>query len=431
MIISTKNRKNIILFLICFILKISFSLQKYLAFKVTATITDNEFGIMHINNDLYNENDYNFQYYVPSLLIPIVLLPSIISTKDFIYLKRNIIVNIPIFKDEFSIGLFEIPFPDFGNVIAGKVWFDDELTDCLLGLSIGKPNFDINENEILLNHLYNYSYIERKIFSFDKWNIYNKDISSNLYLGDIHENFISNNGIIGKCKSYDNEPFWGCTFKEMIFNNSVVSLTNDNGTYYKIYFSAETYNIIFPNSFKNKFKIITNNLCSEFDNIIICHNVFDNENYFPLKLSNDNMTITTEIDNINRFTNKNSEDKDKTRIKFEDIDYIILPLIMFKRFHVQFDGNNNIITFYTTDSSILQIKRENEEPINNGNDDNNNNNNNNISTVLLICIIIIVVLILIIIGLVIYICIRRKNIESNIKKDIKKIEDIEEFHSLE
>ena len=166
--------------------------------------------------------------------------------------------------------------------------------------------------------------------------------------------FISNNGIIGKCKSYDNEPFWGCTFKEMIFNNSVVSLTNDNGTYYKIYFSAETYNIIFPNSFKNKFKIITNNLCSESDNIIICHNVFDNENYFPLKLSNDNMTITTEIDNINRFTNKNSEDKDKTRIKFEDIDYIILPLIMFKRFHVQFDGNNNIISFYTTDSSILQ-----------------------------------------------------------------------------
>ena len=429
MIISTKNRKNIILFLICFILKISFSLQKYLAFRVNATITDNEFKIMHINNDLYNEDEHNCQYYVPSLLIPIVLLPSIISTKDFISLDRKCIVNFPIFKYEFSIGLYKIPFLDFGNVIAGKERFGDELTDCLLGLSIGKPNFDINENEILLNHLYNYSYIERKIFSFDKWNINNKDISSNLYLGDIHENFISNNGIIGKCKNYDNEPFWGCTFKEMIFNNSVVSLTNDNGIYYKIYFSTETYNIIFPNSFKNKFKIITNNLCSESDNIIICHNVFDNENYFPLKLSNDKMAITTEIDNINRFSNKNSEDKDKTRIKFEDIDYFILPLIMFKRFHVQFDGNNNIISFYTTDSSILQIKGEKEEPINNGNDD--NNNNNNISTVLLICIIIIVVLVVIIIGLVIYICIRRKNIESNIKKDIKKIEDIEEFHSLE
>ena len=146
----------------------SFSLQKYLAFRVNATITDNVLGIMHINNDLYNENEYNCQYYVPSLLIPIILLPSIISVKDFIYLKRNIIVNIPIFKDEFSIALYEMTFLDFGNVILGKERYDEELTDCLLGLSIGKPNFDINENEILLIHLYNYSYIERKIFSFDK-----------------------------------------------------------------------------------------------------------------------------------------------------------------------------------------------------------------------------------------------------------------------
>ena len=137
------------------------------------------------------------------------------------------------------------------------------------------------------------------------------------------------------------------------------------------------------------------------------------------------MTITAEIDNINRFNNKSINDKDKTRIKFENIEYFILPLIMFKRFHIQFDGTNKIISFYTTDTSILQLKKD--ESINND----NNNNNNNISTALLICIIIIVVLVILIIGFVIYIFMRRKNKELTIKNDIKKIEDIEEFHSLE
>ena len=37
-------------------------------------------------------------------------------------------------------------------------------------------------------------------------------------------------------------------------------------------------------------------------------------------------------------------------------------MIVFKKFHIQFDGENNIISFYTLDKSILQIKqKENNE----------------------------------------------------------------------
>ena len=50
---------------------------------------------MHINNDLYN--DYNCPYWVPSLLIPILLVPNTIEIEDFIYLKRKCTINIPIY----------------------------------------------------------------------------------------------------------------------------------------------------------------------------------------------------------------------------------------------------------------------------------------------------------------------------------------------
>ena len=81
------------------------------------------------------------------------------------------------------------------------------------------------------------------------------------------------------------------------------------------------------------------------------------------------MNITLEIDNINRFSTIIDENKTETRIIYEDFNYFIFPLIMFKKFHVQFDAENDIISFYTNDASILQVKKEKEiekEKENNG-----------------------------------------------------------------
>ena len=72
-----------------------------------------------------------------------------------------------------------------------------------------------------------------------------------------------------------------------------------------------------------------------------------------IKLIDDNMNITLEIDNTHRFTTSNQE-RNKTRIRFEEIDYFIFPLIMFKNFLIQFDAENDVISFYITNFSILQ-----------------------------------------------------------------------------
>ena len=91
---------------------------------------------------------------------------------------------------------------------------------------------------------------------------------------------------------------------------------------------------------------------------------------------------------------------------------------MFKNFHVQFDGENNLISFYTLDSSILEVMKEKK------------NEPKGSSKVLLSFIIIIIILAIAIIGFVIYRYLRKKK-EDDVQKDIKKIEDIEEFHSMD
>ena len=43
-----------------------------------------------------------------------------------------------------------------------------------------------------------------------------------------------------------------------------------------------------------------------------------------------------------------------TNIYFDDIDYIVMPLIVFKEFHVLFDAEENKISFYSQDKSLLK-----------------------------------------------------------------------------
>ena len=78
-----------------------------------------------------------------------------------------------------------------------------------------------------LNILKENNKINKKIFSFDIWTIANDSIISNFYLGDVHEIFRTNNGVIANCTS--NDSFWGCEFNEIIFNDISIPLLNKDG----------------------------------------------------------------------------------------------------------------------------------------------------------------------------------------------------------
>ena len=366
-------KKHIYLFLICLILKFSFTIQFYYQYKMEVPINSEELDILYINDiaDICNK-------WIPSLFIPILLVNPEIKTGGWLEYLEIIIPSIS--KYELSILIAYSNITTIFNsykVFFGKFRFKI-IKYCYFGLLNKIGSFKIlKENQLLLSNLKGYQENFQRIFSFDKWNIYNNIINTNFYLGDSHENFKlnKNNGIIGSCKNNKNNTFWGCLFNQISFNNSIIDLKTENNTLYNIYFSSENYNIIFPKSFEKKFNQLTNNQC-KYNNSdyvenknLFCENFFNENNYALIKLINDDMNITLEIDNINRFSTIIDENKTETRIIYEDFNYFIFPLIMFKKFHVQFDAENDIISFYTNDASILQVKKEKEiekEKENNG-----------------------------------------------------------------
>ena len=194
--------------------------------------------------------------------------------------------------------------------------------------------------------------IDKFIFSFGKWDLSKKDyIYSKLYIGDSHEFFL---GDIGICNIQNETNYYGCIFNDFIFLNETYSLINENNKPYIIYFSSEFNKIYFPNNFKNKIKNC--HLEYRFIPEFICEEL-KNKDYISLKLRNDNMNITLEVDRIDRFNLFYSFPDGTTNILFHDFDYIIFPLIMFKNFHIQFDAEKKIISFFTNDTNILELKK--------------------------------------------------------------------------
>jgi hypothetical protein len=295
--------------------------------------------------------------------------------------------------------------------------------NCYLGISPINNNYEVLEEEnAILNDLKKKSFINKKIFSFNDWDIKTnpKNPETNFNLGESSEVFSSNTGIIGTCKSNSNENFWGCSFKEMIFNNINIPLINNNTEkYYKIYIASETHNIIFPTSFKDIFAENSKENCTfNHDNYLYCTNFFNKNNYATLQLTeeNDQFVITGEVDNLFRFNEDNEENKNLARVKIqEDLDYIILPLIVFKKFHVQFDGENNQISFYTTDSNLLQVKGKERE-------------NSSSGFKVFIIILIIIIFIALCFG-IFFIIKKRRTPESTINK-FSKFEDEENYQNL-
>lgn len=356
---------------------ISFSNQAYVTQDLFSNINNNELDPLKI------KIKYLCEYWYPSLLNSILISPdNQMDGYPMQYIGNIDIANVYYRERINQCTLYECPFNDEYNVYIGLCNFND--FNCYYGLapSIPKATTGLEKEQYNLLKLKKNDDIKELIFSFDKWEIKDDKISSKLYLGGSHEHFNSNEGYVGSCNITDKE-YWSCAFKELIFNNVNIPLAKDDKSSYDIYFASEDNNIAFPNAFKNLFTEASNGKCEAkiYGDVyhLSCENL-TKEEYIPLKIIGEDMNITAEIDySTNYCKNKGAYPK-KTRIKFEPIKYIIFPLMMFKKFHVEFDGVNKKISFFTTDKSILEIP---EKPV---------EEKSSILTVLLVILIIVVVL---------------------------------------
>ena len=418
------SRMKIILFLIILTIYIN-ALSCFSTYNQTMTIQMNnsELEIFHINYD--KNNDTSCKEWIPSLFIPMLLsIDPLNNREDALENCEAIIPTISLTRNN-KIKVFNSEFLDFIATL-GVIRFVSDIEQytnkCFFGLSSRNSNFsNLNDSLIFINRLKEDKEIEQKIFSFDKWIIDEnlRKIDINFYFGYEHDDFKKKNkdGIIGECEVDKDYIYWGCPFNYMMINNETINLINKDKKPYKIYFSTENYNIIFPQTFNDTFINATGRKCSynpehitgeEEDYYLQCNDTFNNKSYIPLQLKYKDMIITIEIDNKSKYSKGNNENR--TRIRFENVDYFILPLIMFKNFHILFDAENNKIKFYTTNESILQVKKGKKK------------NSSNASTVFLIIFIIILILA---IGYAVFWLIkkRRGSIEKNINKYNKFDED--------
>ncbi len=420
-----KDIMNIHIFLILFfITRISFSVQDqgYKIYEINIKFSDSELEFLNIK---YNEFCGKR---ILSLFNPFLVIPSSypIESEEVHELVNEI--SSPIIADSTFSAVFYnyTSFLNYYTVTLEKEFFTENIKNCYFGLSnrLGDYKNYLNDSFINLNILKERNEVINKVFSIKNWENNSDSIQTFLYFGDFHENFIikDENAIIGSCETNVSDPYWGCSFNKMSFNNNSIDLTNDNGDLYKIYFSSENHDIIFPSSFEKKFYGITNDACykDEQEKGIICKELFNTNDYFEIKLINNNMKITIEIDNIKRFSNGNANHGEKTRIKYQNHDYFILPLIMFKNFHIQFDATNNLVSFYTTDHNILEITEKEKEK--------EKKKSSNASTVFLIIIIIILILALGY-GIFWFLKRRRNSVEKNINK-YNKFEDEDHFQDM-
>lgn len=418
-----KLKNYFFLFTIISIIKISLleSNKNFFLMKISRLSTELE--SFHIDTDENNLGDE----WVPSLLSPLLIVPASYNI-PLIPIGSLELITSPLFADTFSSNLYNISFlgPKY-NVTLAKEKISNVVDKCYFGLSGSLEGFNgLNENQIILNQLKNNNEIKEKIFTFDKWVINDDLITSNLYFGQTNDNFKSGKGIIGSCKSDFENLFWGCSFMNMSINETNVELKNDilNETY-KIYFTSENHNIIIPLDFKEKFDLLTKNCCyfnsidsDEQENELSCDQLFEKDDYFTIKLINGNMNITIEIDNLNKYT-LTKEKKNKTRIRFEKQNYFMFPLIMFKKFDIQFDADNNLISFYTTDESILEVEKK------------KNNDKKESSTGLKVFLVFLIIILIIGLVFILFFFIkkRRGSIEKNINK-YSKFEDDENFQNM-
>ena len=415
----TTNMKKFNLFIICIIINILFSEQKLEAFEIEINTTTVSEGF-YIKDEIENSQ---CKQWIPSLFTPILsyFLPDDPNQGTKIA-EISLTLKIP-YYNHYKETTFEV-FKNINflkNDYKGILMKSEESLQnkCYFGISPGISGYEpLTEDNTVLNTLKTNS-ISKKIFSFDIWKINSENDyhpKSWFYLGESNNMFSSYDKLVATCDSYTNDMHWGCSFKEMIFNNINIPIKYSNQSLYKIYFSSETHNIIFPNDFEGIIANITNEKCKTNNKgYLTCDNFFSNSNYVPLRLTeeNDKFTITGQVDNIIRFNSEEEKKKNDARITFEDIDYIILPLSVFKKFHLQFDAEKKLINFYSNDSEILQVKES----------ENGSSFSGLIITIL-------VILILLVLGIGIYFFfMKRRKLEKNIN-NFSKFEDEEDYQNM-
>lgn len=414
------KKQHFNLFIIFFIINLFFSTPKLDSFEAEIITNINSEGFYINDIDNYSECDK----WLPSLLTPnlLSLYYSTIEKGEKIY-GLNFKIKLPFINHnkEYEVDIYRnVPFLKSGYKGILMQTMELNKKKCYFGISPSINGYTkLNEDNTTLNYLKINNIINKKIFSFDTWKIndkYDSKIKTTFYIGDFNDNFNSNDKFVATCNSYQNDSHWGCQFKEMDFNNIKIQLKNETHIY-KIYIASEIHNLIFPLYFEEKIKELSNQACVlNDDNYLSCKNFFNDLDYVPLKLieENEKFIITGEVDNIIRFNTKELDKKNISKITFEDIDYIILPLSVFKKFHLQFDADNNLISFYANESSILEVKQiEKEESSFSG-----------------IIILIIIILILLVLGFGGYwFFIKRRNVEKNIN-NFSKFEDEEDYKNI-
>ena len=407
-------KRNFYFYLIFFIIKTTQGFQ----FEVSIDMNDLKLGGGFLIADTRKKVCGTW---LPSLFMPVLYVPegTIIEEGD-VDTKENIYLKSPFFNDnkQFEVQMFKnISFltNDLIGILMRPMYA--KVYNCYFGISPRGNITGLEEDISLLNVLKNNGLILKKIFSFKEWDINSNPVKTTFYLGDSHNDFNSNTGIIGTCKNDQNDILWGCSFKEMIFNKINIPLTDETGQY-KIYFASETHNLIFPKKFKEIIKENSNSSCSidESDVYLKCVDFFKDSNYVPLQLTeaNENFVITGQVDSLGRFNENKNVNKDYARIQFDKIDYIILPLMAFKEFHVQFDADDNLIRFYTNNPDILKVKEIKKEG----------------SSGLSVFITILIILIILGLGFAVFGFLKnRRKTESNINK-FSKFEDEEDYQAM-
>jgi len=416
--------KHFNFFLIFFLINILSSYENDTPFIISIDFNQNSEGL-YVNND--KETEFSpCPKWIPSLFLPTLLISNANELKKYDDVSVDLFnLNLPFYMKNklFKVKLYDnVPFlkQDYSGTLMFAVY--DDFTQCYFGISPGIYNDEhLEEKYYVLNRLKNSTLIKEKIFSFEKWD---SEINpkSKFYLGESNEVFSSNKGIIGTCENYPNESHWGCSFKEMLFNNIKIPLTNENGNLYKIYFSSETHNLIFPKSYEEIFVKGSNNSCQiDTKNYLKCNKYFDDSNHLPIILTEENnkFIITGEVDNLNRFSNYEESKKDLARISFDEkISYIILPLIVFKEFDIQFNAEKGQISFHTDNSTILKVKEKEKEK----------ESSSSVGIVLIIILIILLILGLSY-GAYWFFIQRKKGVEKNINQ-FSKFEDEVSYHNL-
>ena len=407
-------KRNFYFYLIFFIIKTTQEFQFEVSINMNELKSGGGFLIADNRNKVCGT-------WLPSLFMPVLYVPEGTQINEGnVDPKENIYLKSPFFNDnkEFEVEMFnDISFltNDLIGILMRPMYA--KVYNCYFGISPRANITGLEEEISLLNVLKKNGLILEKIFSFKEWDINSNPVKTTFYLGDSHNDFNSNTGIIGTCENYPNNNLWGCSFKEMIFNKINIPLSDITGRY-KIYFASETHNLIFPKHYKEIFKDNSNNSCFIDGNDVYlkCVGFFRDSNYVSLQLTeaNENFVITGQVDSLSRFNENKDENKDYARIQFAEIDYIILPLMAFKEFHVQFDAENNLIRFYTNNPDILKVKEIKKEE----------------SSGSSAFIIILIILIILVLGLAVFLFLKKRSkTESNINK-YSKFEDEENYQAM-